>query len=164
MLPSVPVQAMSLRRSPSVSPYLDPSEQTAPALSSNLLHVQDFYSEIPLRRLNKSRFYSSSWAGDVVIVTALCGQPGTWVSRTRVGREQTGFPVTKLLFTYFLWRYQRHYTRLSHTRSNHVPPRAKFFLPEQASPAIPGAIGAVKSRRAGTGQLQQVVPQPAPFN
>lgn len=164
MLPSIPVQATSLRRSSFVSPCLDPSEQIAPALSSNLLHVQHFYSEIPLRRLNKSRFYSSSWAGDVVIVTFLCGQPETWVSWTWVGREQTGFPVTKLLLLYFLWRYQRRYTRLSHTRSNHVSPRAKFFLPEQASLAMPGATGAVKSRRAGTGQLQQVAPQPAPLN
>lgn len=65
---------------------------------------------------------------------------------------------------YFLWHYQR---RLSHIRSKHAPPRAKFFLPgpsAQTTPAILGATGAAKPRRAGAGQPQQVVPQPAPFD
>lgn len=107
MLYSIPVQAVSLRRSPYVSPCLDSSKQVAPSLTSNLLHVQDFYSEIPLRPLKKTRLYSSSWAWDIVIDTALCGQLETCVSRIWVGRQQTGFPVTKLFFMYFLWRFQR---------------------------------------------------------
>lgn len=53
MLLSICVQVVSLRLPPPISRCRDPSEQAAPALSSNLLHVHDFYSEIPLRPLKK---------------------------------------------------------------------------------------------------------------
>lgn len=85
-----------------------------------------------------------------------------------MGREQTGVPVTKLFLMYFFWRYQRRYTRLSHTRSQHVPPRVKFLLRGPAAEASPAILGDTDAPslggqgRAGPGHRHRCCLSPRP--